>query len=123
VKQLTYDQVAARKEKAVRFVRNVLDDPNRAAEIDDEAVEDYADRRRIQIRENPTAQQKERSSMTKQQLENRVRELEEENETLQEQLDQIADIAAPLDEDEDDDAEEDLDELDIEDDDPEDDAE
>lgn len=32
---------------------------------------------------------------TKEQLENRVRELEEENDSLQDQLDQISDIVAP----------------------------
>ena len=32
---------------------------------------------------------------TKEQLENRVRELEEENDSLQDQLDQIFDIVAP----------------------------
>lgn len=33
--------------------------------------------------------------LTKEQLENRVRELEEENDSLQDQLDQIFDIVAP----------------------------
>jgi len=53
VKQLTREQVEARKEKAVRFVRDVLDDPDRAHEIEDEDVEDYAERRKFQII-NPT---------------------------------------------------------------------
>lgn len=35
---------------------------------------------------------------TKEQLENRVRELEEENDSLQDQLDQIFDIVAPAEE-------------------------
>jgi hypothetical protein len=38
-----------RKDKAVRFVREVCGDTARAAEVDDEAVEDYAARRRIDI--------------------------------------------------------------------------
>ena len=48
-KALTRDQVEARKEKAVRFTRDVLDDPDRADEIEDESLEDYAARRKIKI--------------------------------------------------------------------------
>ena len=49
MKSLTREQVEGRKEKAVRFVRDVLDDPDRADEIEDESVEDYAERRKFQI--------------------------------------------------------------------------
>jgi hypothetical protein len=38
VKALTREQVAGRKEKAVRFVRDVLAEEDRAAEIEDESV-------------------------------------------------------------------------------------
>ena len=47
MKPLTREQIEARKEKAARFVRDVLDDPERAAEIEDESVDDYAERRKF----------------------------------------------------------------------------
>jgi hypothetical protein len=53
VKSLTREQLQSRKELAVRFTRDVLGDPDRAEEIADESLEDYADRRKIQIA-NPT---------------------------------------------------------------------
>ena len=46
---LTYDQIEARKEKAVRFVRDVLDDEDHADDIDEESVEDYAERKKLVI--------------------------------------------------------------------------
>jgi len=49
---LSYDRVAAMKERAVRFTINVLDDPDRAAEIEAESVHEYARRKKIFI-ENP----------------------------------------------------------------------
>jgi hypothetical protein len=77
------------KAKAVRFVRDVLDDEERAEEIEDESPESYAQRKRITI-SNP----KRRASMTtKADLEERVKELEEENEELQDRLDQIASLS------------------------------
>ena len=97
MKRLTREQVEARKKKAALFVENVLDDPGRADEISDESVESYADRRGIQI-VNPKGRT--RVMATKQQLERQIRELEEENEDLQERLDEILDIAAPAEEEE-----------------------
>ena len=44
-KQLTSDQVQSRKDQAVRFLEHVKDDPDRAAEVEDESLEDYAERR------------------------------------------------------------------------------
>ena len=49
MKQLTRDLLQSRKEKAVRFVRDVLGDPKRAKEIADESLEDYAQRRKIRL--------------------------------------------------------------------------
>ena len=49
---VTYDQVEARKEKAVRFLRDVVGDDDRADEVEDESVEDYADRKGLVIK-NP----------------------------------------------------------------------
>ncbi len=98
MKELTRDQVQSRKDKAVRFVRDVLGDPDRAEEIAEESVEDYAQRRKFTII-NPT-ERKARPMPTKQELEDQIRELEEENQELQDQLDTIADIVAPAEEDE-----------------------
>ncbi len=53
VVKLARDQLQSRKDKAIRFVRDVLGDPNRAEEIAEESREDYAARRKIQVA-NPT---------------------------------------------------------------------
>jgi hypothetical protein len=114
VKTLTREQVEGRKEKAVRFVRDVLGDSDRADEIADENLEDYANRRNIQILANPHG-----GSMARVRLINpphvsntqrrtmqanpqsgraellaRIRELQEENDQLQDKLDKVADLAA-----------------------------
>ena len=126
MKTLTRTQLEDRKEKAARFVRDVLGDADRAGEIEEESIENYAERRKIQILENPLG-----GSMTKirlfnpgrsvlrspgtvanprsvrnparkakpadsesEQLLAQIRELEEENETLQNTLDEVAEIAA-----------------------------
>ena len=96
MKRLTREQVEARKGKAVRFVEDVLGDSERADEIADESVESYAQRRRFEII-NP---QRRRVVSTKQQLEEQIRELEEENEDLQGRLDEVLDIVAPAEEEE-----------------------
>lgn len=64
----TFDQVAASKRKAVSFTENVLEDPDRAAEIEAESVEDYADRKKFLI-ENPNREDTMPETMTKDQLE------------------------------------------------------
>jgi hypothetical protein len=48
-KTLTREQLQSRKDQAVRFTQNVLQDPARADETADESLEDYAERRKIQI--------------------------------------------------------------------------
>ncbi len=92
-----HDQVLAMKEKAVRFVRDVLDDDERADEIQDETPEEYAERKGIQIAANPSDSRlhlERRAPMpTKEELEDRIAELEEENQTLHDKLDSILDIA------------------------------
>ena len=103
-KTLSRAQIASRKEKAVQFVRDVLDDPERANEINDESFEQYAERRKIKMLGIPHGGH----MATKEDLKERIQELEEENGALQDQLDQIADIAAPIeDEDEQRDSEDD----------------
>jgi cell shape-determining protein MreC len=91
MKTLTREQLQQRKDKAVRFVRDVLQDPERADEIADESLEDYAERRRI------TIQNRRRRCLmaSKRELQERVKELEEINEDLEDRLDQITDLAAP----------------------------
>jgi hypothetical protein len=107
-KSLTRDQLQARKDKAVRFVRDVLHDPDRAEEIADESLESYAERRGFTIT-NPRREN--RNMATKRELEQQVQELEEENQELQDQLDAIADIvSADEEEDEDETGEDDDDE-------------
>ena len=49
MKRLTGEQVEARKEKAARFSDNVLGDPDRADEIQDDSLESYAERNGIEI--------------------------------------------------------------------------
>lgn len=103
MKQLTRDQLESRKDKAVRFTRAVLGDPDRADEIADESLEDYADRRHIEI-EN-SSRKKDltmASNRSKADLEAEIADLQDENQDLQEQLDAIADIVSPSEEDDDD---------------------
>ncbi len=84
----------------MRFVRDVLDDSERADEIEDEGLEEYAARRKFRIvGKNP---QGANAMPTKEALMQRIKELEGENDDLQDQLDQVADIVAPPDDDQDD---------------------
>jgi len=122
MKTFTREQLESRKEKAVRFVRDVLGDPDRAAEIEDESLEDYAERRRIQLMNphggampkvqlvnphNPRNPREGADLPNRLELTRRIRQLEQENDELQDRLDQVADLAeAPKD-----DKGEDVDEL------------
>ena len=87
---MTRKQLESRKAKAARFARDVLEDPDRAAGIEAESFEDYAQRRRFQIRNpkgvNPVA------IPTRRDLLNRIKELESDNEDLQSRIDEIGDI-------------------------------
>jgi uncharacterized protein YceH (UPF0502 family) len=103
VKQLTREQVAGRKEKAERFVRNVLGDDQRADEIADEDLDEYAARRHFEII-NP-ANRRTAEMPSKTELEDRIAELEDENADLNDRLDSISDLVGDQDdEDEDDDS-------------------
>jgi cell shape-determining protein MreC len=95
-KTLTREQLEGRKEKAARFVENVLGDEDRADEIREESLESYAARRKLRIL-NPRCKT---IMPSKKELQDRIRELEEENDQLQDALDSIADIAAPEEEEE-----------------------
>jgi predicted RNase H-like nuclease (RuvC/YqgF family) len=114
MKRLRREQVEGRKEKAARFTETVLGDSERAQEIRDESVEDYAARRKFEIA-NPTR----RATMPRKTIEDyrdeiadlkdQIGELEEQNENLQGQLDEITDIVAPEEEDEEEDEEDEQD--------------
>ena len=100
----------------MRFLRDVVGDPDRAAEFEAMSPEEYAEHKRIEI-ENPfpnrTRSQQRRIHMARRptyaELQDRVSELEEENQTLNDKLDSISDIVGEEDEDEEDEDDEDLD--------------
>ena len=108
MKRLTREQVQSRKAKAVRFVRDVVGDPERAEEIAAESLESYAARRKLQI-SNPRrsismARRKTIEDYRQEiaDLKNENAELQEENESLAGQLDEIQDILSPEEEEEED---------------------
>jgi hypothetical protein len=100
LKSLIVDQVGSRKDRAVRFLRDVLNDENRADEVESEDLQSYADRRHFQII-NPRSTYNMANGgnggngRTKADLLQQIDELEQENRDLQDALDSIADIAAP----------------------------
>jgi predicted RNase H-like nuclease (RuvC/YqgF family) len=116
-KPWTQRQAAERKDQAEQFVRDVLEDDDRADEIADMSVEEYAAERGKELAPNPprkrkpmkrkvsTEQQQPRDNPVEKALETttklaeeqsdlyrRIRELEQEKESLQDKLDEIADI-------------------------------
>jgi hypothetical protein len=123
---LTWEQIAERKGKGVRFLRNVVQDDDRADDLEDETLEDYAERKRFAVA-NPLTHGKENKmppikikngagngvrnsgrpagaannpttlsnpSVIKSDLLDRIHKLESENASLQDQLDEIADLAS-----------------------------
>ena len=114
-KARTLDQLSAMKDKAVRFVRDVVGDPERAEEFEAMSPEEYAERKHIEIK-NPPFKARFRSKgarnmpskkPTTADLQDRIDDLETENEILSEKLDSILDIATEDDSDDDDDSDED----------------
>jgi len=49
----TWEEVERMKAKAVRFLRDVVGDEARAEEVEQESPQDYAERKRIKILDNP----------------------------------------------------------------------
>ncbi len=49
MKYMTRRELERRKAQAVRFARDVLGDPDRADEIEDESLEDYTKRGRVEL--------------------------------------------------------------------------
>jgi hypothetical protein len=107
VKSLTREQLQSRKDKAARFVRDVLDDPDRADEIEDEDLESYADRRGFELIDNPRRVEgmaNGGNGRTKQDLLDEIDDLRADNQDLKDQLDAIQDIiSGPEEEEEEDD--------------------
>jgi hypothetical protein len=101
VKSLTREQVQSKKDKAVRFLEDVLDDPQRAAEVEAEDLESYADRRHFQI-VNSGRTETMANGRSKEDLLSEIDDLRAENQDLQDRLDAIGDIIGPEEEDEDD---------------------
>jgi hypothetical protein len=96
VKQLTAEQVQAKKDKAVQFLRDVVGDNDRADDFEDMDLEEYADRKHIQI-VNPgrSGIMANGDPRTKQDLLDEIDDLQQENEDLRSQLAAVADIVAP----------------------------
>jgi uncharacterized protein YlxW (UPF0749 family) len=110
MKKRTFRQAETAKLRAENFTRAVLEDDDRADEIAEESVSQYAERKGIVI-ENPERKEHKMSTTLKKQ----VRELEEENESLHARVEELeaaisqaADLLTTEDEDEetDDDEEE-----------------
>jgi hypothetical protein len=113
MKSLTSQQVERRKAQAVRFTRDVREDDDRADEIEDESLQDYADDRHIKL-SNPKGSRK-MAVPTRRELQDRIQELEAANEDLQSRLDEISDIVSTNDGDDDTDENSDADDLDTDD--------
>jgi hypothetical protein len=82
-----------------RFIRDVLNGPDRADEVEDEDLESYAERKRLKI-SNPRRKLNMANGgdgHTKQDLLNEIDEFLQENQDLQTKLDAIADIISGVD--------------------------
>ena len=92
-KILTREQAQARNDAAVRFAENVLDDPDKAADIESEDLADWVERKRITLIDNPTKRSLKMANgngRTKPDLLDEIDELQQENQELQNALDAIA---------------------------------
>ncbi len=94
-RELTREQVAARQGKAVDFLDSVVGDPDLADEIRDLSAEEYAARKGFRI-VNPSRKGSEVHVASKQQLEQRIGELEDELETTQEDLERAESTLAEI---------------------------
>jgi len=90
MKTLTRQQLESRKAQAARFARDVREDDELADQIEEESLEDYAQKRHIKL-SNPKGVRK-MPVRTRRELLDRITELEEQNEELQGQLDEIKEI-------------------------------
>ena len=90
MKTLTRKQLESRKAKAVRFTRGVRGDDDRADQIENESLEQYAQERRIRLL-NPN-RGRSMATPTRRELLERIDELEERNDELESKLEGIGDI-------------------------------
>jgi hypothetical protein len=101
-KRMSLDAIERKQAKAVQFLRDVVGDLDKADEFESMSPEEYAGHKDIEIAEsNPTyvtLQLRRRPEVTRQEMEDRIADLEEENEDLQSRLDSIIDIVQPSDE-------------------------
>jgi hypothetical protein len=105
-KILTRDQAEARKAAAVRFAENVLRDPDKADDIESEDLDDWVERKKITLIDNPKRRLTTMANggPTKQDLQDEVDALTQENSDLRDMLDAIQDVlSGPEEEDDDDD--------------------
>jgi len=106
-KTATYEQVAAKKDKAEQFLRDVKGDDDRADDYGGMSIEDHATKKHIKIVNTGRSEgmpDSDPQTMTKSELLDYVADLESENSDLQDMLDSISDIVAgPSDTDSDDD--------------------
>ncbi len=126
-KVLTREQAQTSKDRAARFVLNVLQDSDGAQAIEDESLDDWAERKKITLtnpRPNPPRrctlihEGKENNMATKkptmadvleenERLKQENDDLSSEVDDLNDQLDQVADIVAGDEEDEEEDGDDD----------------
>lgn len=96
----TWDQIEAMRQKAIRFLRDVVQDEEKAQEFEGLSTREYAERKGVQVAENPSCQTKtiertyrqmakRRAEPTRAELEDRVAELEEQVEDLEGELEEV----------------------------------
>jgi hypothetical protein len=101
MKVLTRKRLESRKAKT-RFTCDVRHDPDRADQIERESLEEYAQERRIRLLNLNPNRGKPMATPTRRDLLDQIEELQSQNDELQSKLDDIADlVAAPEDEDQD----------------------
>lgn len=105
MKTKTRDQVEKMQAKAVRFSDDVLQDSSKADEIAGLSVEEYAARKKITVvnptRRNRMARRNPPPTPSKEELLDRIDELEQENQELSDIVDEINDLTSPGDDDSD----------------------
>ena len=116
-KILTRDQAQAKKDQAVRFADNVLDDPDLADTIEAEGLDDWVQRKKITLIENNPKRSLQMAGngngdpRTKTQLLDTIDDLQQQVDELNDTLDSIMDLAGsgPSDDDDTDDGDDDQD--------------
>ena len=106
-KAKTLEQLEQMRQKAVRFLRDVVGDDDKAEEFNEMTPEEYAEHKGVEIAANPKRRRMPTSSRpTRAELEERIEDLEQENAELNDKLDSIVDIAGSSDEEDGDEEEE-----------------